>query len=183
MEALVTADYFRFFPDKFYLQLYVVGYNEYLKAVAVLRETLLGEFPERKEEVEKGCGEMLSKFSDEYDGVFKNFASYCAKNLFVVPNHVPVYDLELEKVEENRLAHEAHAKLQHTVMANEYFNSQLKERLRTLKDGVKERKALLAKVANTEWQLEVLNKCDALEQRIHAAVQLPEHLPEQELEM
>ena len=178
MEAPIADKFFGFVLDKLYLEIYALGYNEYLKAVTVLKETLLGEFPERKMEVERSCSEMLIKYSEDFEEIwFKKFTSYCNNNLFMVPPQVPAYDPELEKVEDNKEGHEMYANLHHSILASGYFNSQLMERLKHLEDEIEKREVLLAKVANTEKLLEVLKQSDALEQRISAMVvpQLREH--------
>lgn len=175
MEALVADKFFGFVLEKLYLEIYALGYNEYLKAVAVLKESLVEEFPERKEAVEIGCIEMLREYSEEYENVwFKKFMTHCKSSLFVVPPQVPVYDPELEKVKENQQAREIYANLHHSIMANKYFNLQLIERLRKLEDEITERKVLLAKLASTESLMKVLKKSNLIEQKIRAVVQLPE---------
>ena len=179
MDDLVRDKFFGLIVEKFCAEIHAVGYNEYLKAVTVLKETLMEEFPEKKEAVERGCGEMLKKFSEEFENIwFNKFFSLCKSNVFEVPPEVTVYDPELEKVEENQKAQETCVNLQQTIMASKYLNLQLVERIKKMDDEITERKALLAKLASTEELIEIVKKGELLQQKICAFVQLPEHVPE-----
>jgi len=120
MEDLITTKFFGFVPAQFYTEIYAVGYNEYLKAVSTLRETLLQEFPEKGEEIELSCSKMLEKYSQDFDQRwFSSFVRYCSKNIFTVKNHIRIYNPEMEPVEANQQAHITSSNLRHCIMATE----------------------------------------------------------------
>lgn len=169
MEDLITTKFFGFFPERVYTEIYAVGHNEYLKAVTTFKEALLQEFPERHEEIELGCSQMLDRHSQEFDeNWFIKFFTYCSKNIFTVKGHVPVYKPEMEDVEENKEAHDKSLNLRHCIMATEYLNVQLLGKIRILDVEIEERKKLLAKVLKTEQKLELVKRAKELEQRLDA---------------
>lgn len=169
MEDLITTKFFGFFPERVYTEIYAVGHNEYLKAVTTFKDALLQEFPERHEEIELGCSQMLDRHSQEFDKIwFIRFFIYCSKNIFTVKGHVPVYKPEMECVEENKGAHDKSLNLRHCIMATEYLNVQLLGKIRVLDAEIEERRKLLAKVLKTEQKLELVKKARDLEQRLDA---------------
>jgi hypothetical protein len=172
MDDLSVTKFFGYVPEKFYHEIYVVGYNEYLNGVNALRTTLLEQFPDRQEEVEVNCSKMLDKYSKDFDKKwFTMFSTYCSKNLFTINSHVPIYRAELECVEENRLAHDKSLNLRHCIMATEYLNVQLLGRVRELDAEIERRKSLLTKLSKTEQKLQLVKRAKELEQRLDALEQ------------
>lgn len=169
MEDLVTTKFFGFLPEKLYTEIYAVGHNEYLNGVTALKGSLLGDFPERQEEIELGCSKMLIRYSQEFDKKwFARFSGYCSKNVFTIKDHVPVYKPEMEHVEENRLAHDKSLNLRHCIMATEYLNVQLLGKIRELDMELERRRELLVKVSKMEQKLELVKKAKELEHQLDA---------------
>lgn len=166
MEELVATEFFGFDPDRLYHEVYAIGYNEFLAAVSTLKETLLEEFPDKQEEVEKGCSSLLTSYSDQFDEEwFKEFLTYCSKNIFVVPRQVPVYAEAMGK-EENQSASEKVEDLRHYIMATEYLNSQLEARLQEMDKEITRHKLLLEQVRAVEVRLQVVGRARELEEQL-----------------
>lgn len=177
-DDLAIAKFLGFCPEKFYCEVYGVGYNHYLRAVDKLKEVLLQEFPEKQEEIETSCGLMLDTYSQQFDrDWFMHFIQYCSKNIFVVHPNTPLFDPELDAVEENQQASDKTVNLCHCIMATEYLNIQLLGRLRRLDAEIESRKELLAKVIKTEQKFEAVKRAkELLEQGIiEEEMELPEH--------
>lgn len=175
MEDLVVIKFFGYFPERFYQEIYAVGYNEYLNGVNALKATLLEHFPESQEEIEFNCSKMLDKYSKEFDKKwFAGFSRYCSKNLFTVKDHVPIYKPEMEPVEENRVAHDKSLNLRHCIMATEYLNVQLLGKVKELDEEIERRKQLLTKVSEMEQKLQLVKRAKELELRLDALDKPPE---------
>lgn len=166
-----------FQPNMLYHEIYAIGYNEFLKAVSALKETLIQEFPEKQEAIEESCGRMLKSYSEEYDEKwFAKFVEYCSGNIFVVSPRIPLYDAELEAVEENGQAPEKAVNLHQSIKATANLNKKLLERLQELDTEIKKRKELLARVVKTEKKMELVKRVKELEQQLNSvAEQLPEY--------
>lgn len=176
MEDLVTTKFFGFYPEELYTAIYAIGHNEYLKAVRTLKETLLHEFPEKEEEIELKCGQMLEAYSQEFDQKwFSKFMGYCSNNIFTVKPNIPVYKTEMEDIESNQQADAKSLNLRHCIMATEYLNVQLLGKLRDVDAELERRKELLAKTVRTEQKLESVKRGKELEQRLNS-VELPEEM-------
>lgn len=175
-ELEITAgNFFGFFPEKVCSEIYAIGYNEYLKAVSTLKDTLLQDFPEKHEEIELSCSKMLDRYSQEFDkDWFPQFFAYFRKNIFTVGDTVPVYKMEMNEREANKQAHDMSLNLRHCIMATEYLNVQLVGKIRELDLEIERRKELLTKVASMEQKLELVRRARELEQRLEA-VDLPDH--------
>lgn len=177
MEDLVTTKFFGFFPEKFYTEIYAIGHNEYIKAVSTLKETLLQDFPDKREEIETNCSKLLDRYNKDYDqSWFKSFFTYCSKNIFTIKENVPVYRPEMEAAEENKQAHAKSLNLRHCIMATEYLNVQLLGKVRQLDIETERARELLEKVVKTEQKLELVKRAQELEQRLVA-------VPDQPLEL
>lgn len=167
--SVIATKFFGFYPEQLYTEIYAVGYNEYLKAVSTLRETLLQEFPEKQEEIELNCSRMLDKYSQDFDRRwFALFLDYCSKNIFTVKQNIPIYEPVLEAVEPNRQAHDNSLNLRHCIMATEYLNVQLLGKLGELDSELEKRKVLLSEVAKVEQKLELVEGARELEQHLNA---------------
>ena len=159
----MAAEFFGFDPDRLYHEVYAIGYNEFLAAVSTLKETLLEEFPDKQEEVEKGCSSLLTSYGEQFDEEwFKEFITYCSKNIFVVPRQVPVY-AEVMGKEENQRVVEKVEDLRHYIMATEYLNSQLQARLQEMDKEIVRREALLEQVRSVEDKVKVVGRARELE--------------------
>lgn len=136
MEELVAWEYFGFHPNRLYHEIYAVGYNEFLCAVSALRDALLSEFPDpkRQSEVHQGCGQLLASYSRNLDEKwFQKFIQFCSSNVFTVPPQGAVYSgVERREEEEERGACAAVDELHHKLMATQYLNCKLRERLELL---------------------------------------------------
>lgn len=176
--GLVAAKFFGFPPEQLYTEIYAIGHNEYLKAVSVLKETLLQEFPENQEEIEVKCSKMLEGYYHEFDQKwFDKFIDYCSKNIFSVRDNIPVYKPELEDVAGNRGAHEKFLNLRHCIMATEYLNVQLLGKIKAQDAEIERRKLLLAKTVQLEHKVELVKRAQDIEKKIDALQPL-EHPPE-----
>ncbi len=174
MDELVSTDFFGFVPDQLYQEVYAIGYNEFLAAVSSLREVLLQEFPDKEEEVERGCGHLLVTYEQQFDQRwFARFLQYCSKNIFTVPRHVPVYDEDLGR-EGSEGAHAKLQELRHRIMAVEYLNAKLHSRLKEMDGEIKMTEALLVRVRETERRQGVLEKARELERQLQEIVGRPE---------
>ncbi len=177
MEDLVATKFFGFSPEQLYLDIYGIGYNEYLVAVTALKETLLEQFPEKREMIKLSCSNMLLSYNEEFDQKwFSYFIQYCSKNIFVIDENTPVYMPELEDVKGNKLAPDRAVNLCHCIMATEYLNIQLLGRLKELDSEIAKRKELLLEIGKTEQKLEVVQKAKELDQRLNLITEVhPEH--------
>ena len=182
-QSLVATKFFGFDPDTFCIEIYSVGYNEYLKAVSTLKEVLQQEFPEKQEDIEERCSRILETHFLQLDDWYCKFVEYCKKNIFVVHDRTPVYNPQLEEVEDNRQAPDKALSLSHCFMATEYLNSQLQGKLRELESEIKKRKELLADIVKTEETLELARKAKDLEQELDSVcgVELPDQPPSESL--
>ena len=168
MEDLTATKFFGFYPDQLYIELYSVGYNEFLKSVTALRERLVQELPDKEGEIELGCSKMLERYSLDFDKEwFAKFLAYCSKNIFQVQPHTPIYKPEMDGVEANRLAHDKSLDLRHCIMATEYLNVQLLGKLKELDAEVERRKELLFKLIQTEQKLELVKRAKELETQLN----------------
>lgn len=175
---LVATKFFGFLPAQIYSEIYAIGHNEYLKAVSVLKETLILEFPEKIEKVELTCSKMLESYYHDYsDKWFKNFQEYCIKNIFEVGEHIPVYRPEMEDVQGNKQAPTNFLNLRHCIMATEYLNVQLLGKVKAQDAEIHRTKVLLAKATQLEQKLELVKRAQEIERRIDV-VQSSEHQPE-----
>ncbi len=174
----MASKFFDFPPEQLYTEIYAIGHNEYLKAMSLLKETLLQELPEKQEEIELSCSKMLESYYNEFDQEwFAKFLDYCRKNIFTVSDSIPVYQPELEPVEENKQAHHKYLNLRHCIMATEYLNVQLLGKIKAQDAEIERMKMLLAKAVQLEQKLELVKKAQEIERKIDAA-QLSEHPPE-----
>ena len=175
MEDLIESKFFEFYPQKLYTEIYSVGYNEFLKAVGILRETLVQKFPEKEKEIELSCGKMLEAYSHDFDKKwFSSFLVYCSKNIFSVNERVPVYKPEMDAVEANKDAHEKSQSLRHCIMATEYLNIQLLGKLKELDAEIATRKELLLELMQTEEKLALVRRAKELNKRLDSVEQLQE---------
>ena len=162
-DELTATEFFGFSPDELYNEVYAIGYNEFLAAVASLRETLLQEFPERAEEVKKGCSELLASYSKQFDQEwYTKFLQYCTKNIFTIPRHVPIYGDDLGR-EENEGACSRLEELRHRIMTTEYLNSKLQARIHEMDREVERRKAVIQQIKETESRVGLLKRARELE--------------------
>ena len=160
---LVASEFFGFVPEKLYEEVYAISYNEFLAAVTSLKEVLLQEFPEKREEVERGCSSLLASYGKHFDQQwFTKFLQYCSKNIFTVPRHVPIYEEGLGK-EENQGAILRLEELRHCIMATEYLNSQLQARVKEMDAEIKRRISLLQQLKKAERKEELLQRARELE--------------------
>ena len=159
----MASEFFGFVPEKLYQEVYAIGYNEFLVAVTSLKEVLLQEFSEKQEEVESACSSLLASYGKQFDQQwFTKFLQYCSKNIFVVPRHVPVYEEDLGK-EENQEAILRLEELRHCIMATEYLNSQLQARVKAMDAEIEKRTTLLQQVKKAELREEILQRARELE--------------------
>lgn len=168
----MCAEFFGFPRDKLYKEIYSVGYNEFLDAVKALKVTLLEEFPESSEEVERGCDTLLSEYEKRYDGEwFGKFAQYCSKNIFQVPRHVPVYAPELEDRETNEHAADHVKELKHRIMATEFLNSKLMETISSIDHEIASRLELVERIKEMREKAEVVKRGLELEAELTSLTQ------------
>ena len=153
--------FFGFFPEKLYQDLYGLGYNEFLKAAGSIKETLINQFPEKKELIEKYCSEMLDHFTEEYErSWFQPFTVYCSRNVFVLPPNMNVWEQE-ETLE--------HRELQEKLLAQEVKHSQLVEKLARTEEAIARKRALYEKLSRTEELVEITKQCQGLDERVRKA--------------
>lgn len=171
MDDLAASEFFGFVPEQLYHEIYAVGYNEFLAAVSSLRKALLTEFPDKHEEVEHGCVKLLASYSERFDQRFTKLVQYLAKNIFLVPRHVPVYDSELAETHENKEALFRVKELRYRIMATEYLNTKLVEQSRELDIEIAKRKALLAEVSAAEEKAEKVKEVKKMEEELQQAIQ------------
>ena len=194
MEELVAWEYFGFHPNQLYEEVYAVGYNEFLTASSVLRDTLLEEFPEpqRQKEIKRGCSLLLS-YSQKMDkNWFRKFIDFCNRNVFTIPPLVRVYDkdgIEGEKEQGAEKGKEAEEekrddaergkkeekdtsagvdleRLHSRILAVEYLNCKLKKRLMEAVREVEERRQLLSKVREEMKKMELVEAALQLEREL-----------------
>jgi len=159
--ALDLRKFLGFFPEKLYEDLYGLGYNEFLKAAASIKETLVSQFPGNKELIEKYCSEMLEHFTEEYERFwFEPFTRYCSQNVFVLPPSLDVWGQE-ETLE--------HRELQEKLLAQEVNHSQLVENLARTEEEIARKRALYDKLSRTEELVAVTKQCQALDERVRKA--------------
>ena len=171
MDDLAASEFFGFVPEQLYHEIYAVGYNEFLAAVSSLRDKLLSEFPENKQEVDNGCKQLLASYSDHFDQSFTKLVQYLAKNIFVVPRHIPVYKDDLADTKENKEALFRVKELRYRIMATEYLNTKLDEQAKELDAEIAKRKALLQDVAVAEKKAEKVKEIKEKERELQVAVQ------------
>ena len=164
-EKFDIRKFFEFFPENIYKDLYGIGYNEFLKVATSMKETLMDEFPEKKDMIEKNCSDMLDHFQTEYDKWYKSFTGYCDRNVFRLPPNLSIYGPEMEKSEEV----EEYKFLQDQLLAQAYRRKLLIQKLSSTEDEIEKRKALRDKVSRTEELVHFVRKCEVLDQRIRAA--------------
>lgn len=170
----MPTDFFGFAPEQLYHEVYAIGYNEFLAAVSSLREALLQEFPDRQEEVERGCGHLLSSYERQFDQEwFAPFLQYCSKNIFIAPRGVPVYGEDFER-EGREGACGKIEELRHRIMAVEYLNAQLRAQLRKVDSEIERMKALQVRVGEEKRRQEILRKARELEAQIQEVVSRPD---------
>lgn len=168
MEELVSTAFFGFPADRLYREIYAIGYNQFLAAVTKLRDTLVGEFPERTDEVNKKCTAVLTSYNKSFDqNWFAGFVPYCAKNVFIVPRCVPVYDADLVTDAEDGVE-----ELRHKIMATEYLNGQLLARVEEMSKEVARRQELLKRIK--EQRVDVLVKAKEAHERLKDVLEDPE---------
>lgn len=166
--GLVATEFFGFVPDQLYHEVYAVGYNEFLTAVTSLREVLHGEFPDKKDEIEVGCSNLLASYSHHFDREwFQVFLQYCSKNIFTIPRHIPVYgsdvvsdDTVLDEVEEMR----------YRITATHYLNKQLEAKIQEIDKEIAASKELLVKIEQAESMCRTLQTTKELEYKLNSAV-------------
>ena len=171
MDDLAASEFFGFVPEQLYREIYAVGYNEFLAAVSSLRKTLLSEFPNSQEEVERGCSQLLASYNEHFDQRFTKLVQYLAKNIFVVSRHVPVYKSDLGEMDENKEALFRVKELRYRIMATEYLNTKLAERTQELDAEIAKREALLVEIAEAEKKAEKVKKIKELEKELQDTVQ------------
>lgn len=166
MDELVATEFFGFPPDKFYHEVYAIGYNEFLTAVSSLRDVLIKEFPEKQEEVDEGCSTLLASYSKQFDQKwFAKFLQYCSKNIFVVPRQVPMYPKDMD-VEGNQEALARVDELRHFTMATEYLNSHLEAHVSAMDEEIKKRRDLLQWARVVESRLKGVERARELEEQL-----------------
>lgn len=171
MDDLAASEFFGFVPEQLYHEIYAVGYNEFLAAVSSLRNTLLSEFPENRQEVERGCSQLLASYSEHFDQRFTKLVQYLTKNIFVMPRHIPVYKKDLAETKENKEALFRVKELRYRIMATEYLNTKLVEQAKELDGEIAKRKALLAEIEVAEKKAEQVKKIKELERELQKSVQ------------
>ena len=164
--GLVATEFFGFVPDQLYQEVYAVGYNEFLTAVTSLRETLLAEFPDKKEEVETGCSSLLASYSNHFDREwFQMFLQYCSKNIFTVPRHIPVYGANV--VSDETVLDEVD-ELRYRITATHYLNKQLEAKIQEVDKEIVAYKELLVKIEQAESELKSLQAAKELEHKLNS---------------
>lgn len=168
MEELVTTAFFGFPAERLYNEIYAIGYNQFLAAVTKLRDTLVGEFPDRTEDVENRCTSLLNSYNKAFDQEwFAKFVPYCAKNMFIVPRCVPVYDTDLVTDVEDGVE-----EMRHKIMATEYLNGQLLARVEEMSKEVVRRQELLKRIR--EQRVDVLVKAKEAHEKLKEVLDNPE---------
>ena len=126
------------------------------------------EFPERQEDVERGCSALMEKYRTCFEKWFAVFMPYCSRNLFTVPRHVPVYDLDHK--EDSKALEEAE-ELCGKIMALEYFNAGLHKRLAAMDQELEGRRKLMREIAEVERRTAVVERARELERQLRALVE------------
>ncbi len=168
-DELLATEFLGFHPGKLYQEIYAVGYNEFIEAVKVLKETLHQEFPSKTDEIDTTCKSFLTEYFETFDKKwFKKFADFCSKNTFKIPDHIPVYDPELDEREANEEALVSLRHLKNQILAMEYFNSQLIEKIKEVDDQIVEREALRDRIEQMKIKVEVVKKGRELESELES---------------
>ena len=167
MDDLVTTEFLGFSPDQLYKEIYAVGYNEFIDAVKALKATLLDEFPDKEEEIVKGCDSLLSEYEHRFDKEwFEKFIQYCSKNIFRIPHHVPVYDPQMGENEANQEAVVRVRELKHRIMATEYLNAKLIQTIKDVDCEIELRQRLMDRIEETKLKAEVVKRGRDLEAQL-----------------
>ena len=176
-DELLSTEFLGFHPGKLYKEIYSVGFNEFIEAVKALKEALHEEFPDKKEEIDKSCDSFLTEYLLTFDKKwFQTFVNYCSKNLFRIASHVPVYDPELTDREANQEAAARLRQLKNKVLAMEYFNSRLIEKIKEVDSEIAKREQLKERIEQVNAKVEVVKKGKELEVELQAIGQpLNEH--------
>lgn len=127
------------------------------------------EFPERQEDVERGCSALMEDYRARFEKEwFARFLQYCSKNLFNIPPHVPVYDLDHK--EDSKAVEEAE-ELCGKVMALEHFSACLHRRLAAMDQELEGRRKVLGKIAEAERRTTVVERARELERQLRELVE------------
>ena len=170
MDDLSAIDFFGIVPEQLYLEIYAVGYNEFLAAISSLRKTLLGEFPDCQEEVEQGCSLLLASTNEHFDQRFAMLMQYLAKNILVVPRHIPVYKSDMANLDLNKEALFRVKELRYRIMATEYLNTKLSQRLQDVDAKIAKREVVLIEIAEAETNRMKVEKIKEIERELQAIV-------------
>ena len=163
-DELLSTEFFGFHPGKLYKEIYAVGYNEFIEAVKALKKALHDEFPDNQDEIDRSCDSFLTEYCETFDKKwFKVFADFCSKNVFKIPAHVPVYDPELNEREANQEAAVRVRQLKNKVLAMEYFNCRLLEKIKEVDGQIAEREQLKERIEQMKVKVEVIKKGRELE--------------------
>ncbi len=163
-DELLSTEFFGFHPGKLYKEIYAVGYNEFIEAIKALKKALQDEFPDNTDDINKSCDSFLTEYCETFDKKwFKVFADFCSKNLFKIPAHVPVYDPELNEKEANQDATMRVRQLKLNVLAMEYFNCRLLEKIKEVDGQIAEREQLKERIEQMKVKVEVIKKGRELE--------------------
>lgn len=166
-DELMATEFFGFHPGKLYKEIYAVGYNEFIEAVKALKEVLHKEFPNKTEEIDTSCDSFLTEYVQRFDKEwFKRFVDFCARNTFKIPEHIPIYDPELDEREANKDASTNLRALKNKVLAMEYFNSQLVEKIKEVDELIKQREGLRDRIEQMKIKVEVVKKGRELESEL-----------------
>lgn len=156
---MLATEFFGFHPGKLYQEIYAVGYNEFIEAVKTLKEALHKKFPNKTDEIDTSCDAFLSEYFETFDKKwFKKFSDFCSKNTFKIPEHIPVYDPELDERVANKEAPVRLRLLKNKVLSMEYFNSQLVQKIKEVDDLIKERESLRDRIERMKIKVEVIKK-------------------------
>ena len=142
-QELAAADFFGYTSHKFCGEVHAICYNEYLSCVCSTRERLQTMYPERKEEIQEGCTNLLVAFSRHLDENAEYFLQYYEKNIHSIPCGVPLYGVEIE---ESREAGEKLNNLKQRIVAVNQLNHTILERVTKMEEEVHRREALLLKL-------------------------------------
>ena len=132
-QELAAADFFGYTSHKFCGEVHAICYNEYLSCVCSTRERLQTMYPERKEEIQEGCTNLLVAFSRHLDENAEYFLQYYEKNIHSIPCGVPLYGVEIE---ESREAGEKLNNLKQRIVAVNQLNHTILERVTKMEEEV-----------------------------------------------
>lgn len=141
-EQLAATEFFGYTANNFCGEVHAICYNEYLACVRTMREKLESMYPDRKEDIERGCTSVLMSFARHLDIDMVRFQQYYEKN-FCIPHEVPVYGTDIE---DSRGAGERLRELQQRIVAVNHLNRTLLQKVTMLEEEVKKRESLLVKV-------------------------------------